>query len=439
MSKDYAMKLQDEIAKATIENVRSSLMRHMPDSPLKEYYLWGISAKNAYREDFLQMIGVRQLINLSSQMIADLIEPDDRQTVAQYCGRINAYFLYEIVSDNLANGLSSLSVVDRNATIRRNILKTFNNVMITRLQQLHTATADLLRPVEGLTRTISGFAQSMTPRKHQACLSAYLELDPEISQEDIEYGIWPILVANIEACYELSDYMSHFQVGDLLKQGFVDRYHGVTLTLQVDRGLPLNELVRMGMHTASVVPVLAYFAGVLAEIIRAEPMLRSVIQDGTLADAFMTSAVIVRLVNDVGMLLTLSPNERKTLMDSIWQHYRQHATALDTVDSMLMSVPDEYSMLTRIQKDLLHGEFNVGLHNLAYSNSIEEALTLLDNNLANLSELYYREMSHLHDLLASIDRRMTYRTLSNLIAGFVRFHEMIYAEPYNSGIGEYVA
>lgn len=34
---------------------------------------------------------------------------------------------------------------------------------------------------------------------------------------------------------------------------------------------------------------------------------------------------------------------------------------------------------------------------------------------------------------------MTSRTLSNLIAGFVRFHEMIYAEPYNSSIGEYVA
>jgi hypothetical protein len=433
------MTLHDEITKATIENVRSSLMRHMPASPQKDYYLWGISTNNPYREDFLQMIGVRQLINLSSQMIGELIEPEDRQTVAQYCGRINAYFLYEIVSDNLANGLSSLSVSDQNATIRRNILQTFDSVMITRLKHEHNASVERLKPIERLTQTISCFAQSMTPRKHQACVNAYLALHPDVTQEEIEYGIWPFLVANIEACYELSEYMSHFQIGDLLRQGFIDRYQGVNLTLQVERGLPLNELVRMGMHTASVVPVLAYFAGVLAEIIRAEPMLRSVVQDGTLADALMTSAVIVRLVNDVGMLLTLSQNERKNVMSSLWEHYQHNATDIDAIDYVLMSAPDEYAMLTRLQKDVMQGEFNIGLHNLAYSNTVDEALTLLDNNLANLSELYYSELTHLHDLLASIDRRITNRALSNLIAGFVRFHEMIYAEPYNSTVGEYVA
>jgi len=433
------MSLHDEIAKATIESVRSSLMRHMPPSPQKNYYLWGISNSNPHREDFLQMVGIYQLINLSVQMIGDLIEEVDRQTVAQYCGRINAYFLYEIVSDNLANGLSSLCVIDQNASNRRDILHAFNHVMTTRLKGEHNATAELLKPIEGLTQSISSFAQSLNPRKHQTCISAYLAQHPDVKQEEIEYGVWPMLVANIESCYELAEYMSHFQVGDLLQQGFVDRYQGVTNTIQVDHGLPLGELVRMGTHTVSVVPVLAYFAGVLTEIIRAEPRLYSIIQDGTLADALNTSAVIVRLVNDVGMLLTLSQAERKNVMNQLWDHYHNNKSDIDAIDHLLMSAPDEYTMLTRLQKDLLHGEFNICLHNLAYSNSIDEALTLLDNNLANLSELYYRSQTHLHDLLASIDRRMTNRTLSNLIAGFVRFHEMIYAEPYNSTIGEYVA
>jgi hypothetical protein len=433
------MSLHYEITAATIENVRASFMRHMPASPQKDYYLWGISSDNPYQEDFLQMLGIKQLVNLSLKLIGDLIEPDDRHTIAQYCGRINAYFLYEIVSDNLANGLSSLCMNDQNAANRRDILRAFDNVMVTRLKRQHSDTAELLKPIESLTHNISCFAQSMTPRKQQACLSAYLDLNPNVTQEQIEYGVWPLLVANIEACFELSEYMSHFQVGDLLRQGFIDRYQGVTHTLQVDRGLPLNELVRMGMHTASVVPVLAYFAGVLTEIIRAEPRLNSIMQDGTLADALMTSAVIVRLVNDVGMLLTLSQNERKTVMDTLWDHYRQNATDIEAIDYVLMSAPDEFSMLTRLQKDLLHGEFNIGLHNLAFSNSVGEALTLLDNNVANLSELYYRELTHLHELLASIDRRIKNRSLSNLIAGFVRFHEMIYAEPYNSAVGEYVA
>jgi hypothetical protein len=433
------MSLHDEITKATIENVRSSLMRHMPVSPLKDYYLWGISKENPYRSDFLQMVGIYQLINLSTQMIGDLIEPEDQQTIAQYCGRINAYFMYEIMSDNLANGLSSLCVIDDNAAARSDILHIFNNVMVGRLKREHTNTAELLKPIETLTKTISCFAQSMTPRKHQACLVAYLAQHPDVTQQEIEYGMWPILVANIESCYELAEYMSHFQVGELLTQGFIDRYQGVNLTLEVNRGLPLNELVRMGMHTVSVVPVLSYFAGVLVEIINAEPMLHLVLQDGTLPDALTTAAVLVRLVNDMGMLLTLSQNERQSVMQSLWKHYQDNATDIDAIDYMLMSAPDEYAMLSRLQKDLMHGEFNIGLHNLAYSNSVGEALTLLDNNLANLSEMYYRSLTHLHDLLASIDRRIASRTLSNLIAGFVRFHEMIYAEPYNSTVGEYVA
>ncbi len=433
------MSLQTEITKATIENVRSSLMRHMPQSPQRSYYLWGISTDNPYRNDFLQMIGINQLINLSSHLIGDLIEAEDQQTVAQYCGRINAYFMYEIISDNLANGLSALCVIDENASSRRDILHAFNHVMVSRLKGEHSNTEELLRPVETLTQGISSFAQSITPRKHQACINAYLSQRPDITQQEIEYGIWPILVANIESCYELAEYMTNFQVGDLLAQGFIDRYESVTQTIQVDHGLPLTELVRSGTHTVSVVPVLAYFAGVLTEIIRVEPKLHSIIQDGTLADALATSAVIVRLVNDVGMLLTLSPNERKSVSEGLQNHYHEHIEDIVAIDHLLMSTPDEYTMLTRLQKDLLHGEFNICLHNLAYTNSVGEALTLLENNIASLSELYYRSQTHLHDLLASMDRRMTNRTLSNLIAGFVRFHEMIYAEPYNSNIGEYVA
>lgn len=433
------MSLQSEITKATIESIRSSLVRHMPNSPQRDYYIWGISNQNPYREDFLQMIGVNQLINLSIHMIGDLIEPEDRQTVAQYCGKINSYFMYEIVSDNLASGLSSLCVIDSHAAARRDILHAFNHVMITRLKGEHNASADLLMPIEGNTRKISGFAQSMTPRKHQACITEYLSRRKDITQDEIEYGIWPILVANIESCYELSEYMSHFQVGPLLSQGFIDRYEGVTQTLEVSHGLPLNELVRMGTNTVSVIPVLAYFAGVLAEIIRTATKLNSVIQDGTLADALTTSAVIVRLVNDVGIPLTLSQHERKVLMTALWGHYQTNAAHISSVDHLIISASDENAMLTRLQKDILHGEFNIALHNLAYSGSISEALTLLENNLASLSELYYRSQTHLHDLLASIDRRLNNRTLSNLIAGFVRFHEMIYAEPYNSTIGEYVA
>jgi hypothetical protein len=153
-TKELIVSLHDEIAKATVESVRSSLMRHMPASPLRDYYVWGISKENPHRDDFLQMVGINQLINLSSQMIGDLIEPENRQTIAQYCGRINAYLLYEIMSDNLANGLSSLCVIDENASVRHDILHTFNEVMVGRLKGEHNATTELLKPIEGLTKNI---------------------------------------------------------------------------------------------------------------------------------------------------------------------------------------------------------------------------------------------------------------------------------------------
>jgi hypothetical protein len=72
-TKELIVSLHDEIAKATVESVRSSLMRHMPASLLRDYYVWGISKENPHRDDFLQMVGINQLINLSSQMIGDLI------------------------------------------------------------------------------------------------------------------------------------------------------------------------------------------------------------------------------------------------------------------------------------------------------------------------------------------------------------------------------
>ena len=67
---------------------------------------------------------------------------------------------------------------------------------------------------------------------------------------------------------------------------------------------------------------------------------------------------------------------------------------------------------------------------------IRERAKLSSGDKINL--VAYPGQRSILDLL--FDRDGDFETrLSNLIAGFVRFHEMIYAEPYNSNIGEYVA
>src|SRR5690349_10979745 len=113
------MPLSSLMMEATVENIRRSLHRDMPVSPQQDFYLWGIDSENPYRDAFLQMKGIKQTVNLAQHLLADLVEPDSWKEVADYAGRLNAYFTYEVVSDDLAIGLSPLIGGDATFPLRR--------------------------------------------------------------------------------------------------------------------------------------------------------------------------------------------------------------------------------------------------------------------------------------------------------------------------------
>jgi hypothetical protein len=46
---------------------------------------------------------------------------------------------------------------------------------------------------------------------------------------------------------------------------------------------------------------------------------------------------------------------------------------------------------------------------------------------------------HLRDVMATLDRRLKNKTVSNLIYGFINFHEQIYTHRFDTAAGEYVA
>jgi hypothetical protein len=442
------MSLRSLLLDSTVENIRHSLHRHMPNSHQRDFYLWGLSAESSLQDTFLYAMSVTQLINLSAFLLKDLVEPEHWQKLAWYAGRLNAYFMYEIVSDDLAIGLSPLAVADPTYPLRREVLYTFNYVMVERLSGEPIHSAHLLEPVQGLSRSISGFTQSMTEEKHNFVLRSYLQHQPGVSPNDIEYAIWPVLVANIELCREITESMDRLHVGAMVRQGFIDRYRSSTQLLEARHELPLSELADIGTRSILVTATLAYFTGVLGEILDPQDDLAAIIDDGTLDDAVSTAALMVRLLNDVGVPLQLSPADRDLFIRALGHHYDMHMAQIDNIAQLLVSAAEDAdfqarfnnaALLTRFHKDALAGEFNICLHNLAYTDSVEDGLAMLHENLGYFSQVYQQSEQHLQGVLGEISARLASPTIATLIWRFVQFYATLYGKPYKTSAGEYVA
>src|SRR5215467_7205176 len=102
------MNFQQCLTQATLEKINKSLIKDMPAGVQRDFYLWGISPANPKRDEFLQLVGMNQVINLATHILGPMVKADDWQTLADYSGLIHAYFMYELVSDDLAVGLSLL-------------------------------------------------------------------------------------------------------------------------------------------------------------------------------------------------------------------------------------------------------------------------------------------------------------------------------------------
>lgn len=432
------MILQSHILPATIDSIHYSLMRHMPLSQQRQFYLWGISSNNPHQPTFLSAVNVPQLVGLSAFFLDGLVPQEHWAKLCRYAGRINSYFMYEVASDDLAIGLAPFADTDTAYPLRREILYAFNYVMIERLGGEPTRASIMLEPLEFFSKTISTFTQSMTREKHMQCLREYRKIYPDVSGLDIEYAVWPLLVANIEACRELAEDTYQLEVHQTVRQGFIDRYRASTELLEATGPLSLDELAEIGTRSILVIPTLAYFTGVIAEIIDPQPGLPSLFADGTLPEALRLAALLVRLLNDVGLPLTLSAQERHNLVERLYQRHQENP-ALDTVIKLLIHTGEGSALLTRFHKDAAAGEFNMCLHNLAYVDSLDEELGMLEDNIAYYADMYRRSYTRLGELLTVIDSRLKTNAVGGLIARFVMFYAQLYARPYRTMSGEYVA
>ncbi len=433
------MTFQQLLTNVTLEQIERSLAQYMPEGSQKDFYLWGVSSENPTRQDFLQLVGMNQIVNLSTFILQPLVQPDQWQKLAHYCGLIHAYFMYELVSDDLAVGLSQMLTRDPSIQTRKDILHSFNGAMVKRLSGVPNPSTELLEYIQPYTEHISGYNQTSIHEKYITQLERFSETKSENSSRKFEFDLWPILVANVEACNALVEATDSLQVGPIVRQGFINRYASVSQSLEAHINMTLEELTNIGTHTVSVIPVLAYFVGVLAEEICPQTELKGIIEDGLLEDALTTAATIIRILNDIGVVATYSTGKRTSLIHTLWKAYESKPMNVQTITQLLCQVGNKTEALTRFQKDILYGEFNICLHNLGYTESIEYGISIFGENLAFFAQLYRHSQNHLREVLSTIDQRLQNKMVSGLVMGFVNFHEQIYTHRFDTAAGEYVA
>jgi hypothetical protein len=282
--------------------------------------------------------------------------------------------------------------------------------------------------------SVSGFEQSLNPDKHRTMANIYLSQHPELSIADLEFNLWPRLVANIEACLEVTRQVAGFKVGPLVLQGLTNRYAAVNSLLD-EPASALPRLVHIGVDTILVEPTLAYYVGIFAEDILGLEHFDSVVDEGLLPEALYYAALMVRFLNDLGpVLLTQTECDRSTFVYMLTRPFDHSEQSLFDV---LENAPGGLRpYLTRIRKDILHGEFNISLYGITQLPA-RQAIPVFEQRLNYLSTLYTQAEARLAELLDQISDRLGDSTTSHLILRFVRFHEHIYRHEYDEPVGEY--
>jgi hypothetical protein len=421
---------------ATLAAFNDSLNQHMPAGIQRDYYLWAFSSQNPYQQEFLQTTGVLQLVNLTVMLLDGLVDSSDWPLLAAYGGLLNVYLSYEAVSDNLAIGIFR-TTPGAYHDLQQQVMVAFNQAMAARLKGDPRPAADLLEAIHEDTHRFSTFQQSLSADKHAAFARAYVESHPGVSLKDLEQGLWPALVANIESCVMLANMMNPYLTGSLLRDGLINRYQSVNRTLEA-QNMPRLELTTVGAHTILVAPTLAYYAAALAEIVNPNPFYYRVIEDGLLTEALYDAALLVRLLNDMGTdLLCQTDEQRRIFINGLRATYLKNADTLNTLPLLLLSTADVNDTLTRIHKDVFHGEFNVCLFNLRNIQHVPDAITGFGQNLAHFALVYAEHSARLEENLKVIRERLNDDMVANIIQRFVQFHIALYAHRFTTPVGEY--
>jgi hypothetical protein len=271
----------EQLFKATVQGYQSSLYQHMPLSDYRNFNIWALSAKNPHNKVWLQIVGIPQFAKLTQTLLGNSVPVERWDELVHYTTLMNAYLIYETISDNLAFGLAAKRPDDTSYELRREILINFNNAMVARLKGDRVSSDLILTRIKPKVEKVSSFNYSLTGNEQTTIAAAFLQDAPNCTMDAIEFGAWHSLVANIQSCSDLVDKMQRYKLGDALRLGLIRRYEAVN-DLLLDRVHSKDALVNVSINTILVIPVLTYYISVLTEVLQPNRGLGTLIENGTL-------------------------------------------------------------------------------------------------------------------------------------------------------------
>jgi hypothetical protein len=421
----------------TVSALVQGLEHHMPGSIYSKFCAWCLSERNPQRKVLIQVLGISQLVNLTAKLFEGLLSDQEWEALLPYCATMNAYLTCEAVSDNVAIGLARPKPKDVKAEARRQVVSAFNTATVERLKGTPGPARAMLAPVEEVTRTISMFKSSLSPEKLLYLAVSSLKEKPSWSMADLNASLQAVLVANAETCQEVAQAIDTLPGSAIVRQGLMDRYDSVN-DLLANKEMSREERVRVGAHAILVSPTIGYYVTVLADKIRPQTGFADLVEDGTLETALYDAALLVRLLNDLGTpILTMTGTERKQLVGQLEECWQTQFTSAHTLFEVLAKFSETCNDLTRIRKDTLFGEYNLALDLLPPESQMETTLAVFEENLGYYSELYGKHWQRLKQNTDRITEYLQDDLVSQVILRFVKFHEMLYSNAFDSAKGEY--
>jgi hypothetical protein len=369
-------------------------------------------------------------------MLQGLLTEEELEALIPYSVPINVFCMYEVMSDNLALGLAHRLEYDNTADLRRPIVRALNNAIIARLQGANAEEAHCpIAQIPDLNQ-ISTFDQSLSSQKHRSIAAAFCERHPEIDPKAIEFSLYPNLVANIEACYQVVQTLQGYSTQELVQKGFIRRYAGLNRLLD-EAYIPRNYLLHIGGNTIMVRPLLGYYIAVIGEEIRLIHNYEAIGENGLLLKALEDAAMLARLLNDLGpLLLEQSEEERSDLINRFRQVQEQEN--FDSFHELILHVADlSDHTLTRLKKDAKFGEFNLALYEPYRCASVAEAIDAFNEQLDFLSCVYKDRWTRLHESLDIINFETNSTLIAKIILRFLYFHDQMYRAFFDKPEGEY--
>lgn len=434
-TQERSQALFDSALPLNVQGVRDSL-NYLPDGPYKTYCAWLLDSPQ-YSASWLQLVAIHGLIRLTNSLLDGLLTVDEIMQALPYSVPMNISQMYEVISDNLALGLAYRLPDDATYEIRHHILYAFNDAVIDRLlgrTQQHAA--DQLALYAPLMHRVSAYRQSLSVDKHLHLADAFLAAHPHIDPHELEYSVYPGLVGNIETCIELVEGAHSLAAYPLLRDGLIGRYSAVN-TLLREPNLSFDELIHVSTNAIMVIPTLAYYGAVIAEVVRPVMGYEDLLEDGTLYECYRNAALLVRLLNDLGTVVLEQPDENhRHLMQSLRTIQAEYNYA-DLRTVLLKAIDQHGVQLTRFRKDVLHGEFNTSLYHTLKIADVNAAIDRFEDTVTQIRELYRQTMDNLESDLGRVNQYLGDRALGDLVLRFVRFHQYIYSNSFKDPLGEY--